>query len=131
MATESDVEKKLIKYCSQIGTTVFKNNTGSAYRGVMKRDIKNRRVIVMPQLVSYGLIKGSSDLIGITPKIITQDMVGQKIGIFTALEVKKNKKGNYRATPEQKAFIQMIKNNGGMAGVVDCEKDVDLIVEKQ
>ena len=111
MVTEKDIERRIIKYCSQIGSTVFKNEVGLAWT-------KNGYPI------RFGLCVGSSDLIGITPVVITEDMVGKKIGVFTALEIKKNKKGSYKATDQQKAFINFINNNGGKAGVIDSENDV-------
>lgn len=130
MTTESDVEKRIIKHCSKIGATVFKNNTGSAFRGIKKRISiggKLLTAILNPAIVKFGLIKGSSDLIGYTPVEITPEMVGTKLAVFTAIEVKKDKAGKYGATPEQLRFISNVKRVGGLATVADCEKDIDLL----
>jgi len=90
---------------------LFRNNTGTAYQG--KRAVyNNRQVITEPRPIAFGLCVGSSDLIGWTEIVVTPDMVGQKIAIFTAVEVK-NEKG--RATKEQLKFLQVVKNAGGIA----------------
>ena len=90
---------------------LFRNNTGVAYQG--KRAVyNNRQVITDLRPISFGLCVGSSDLIGWTEIIVTPDMVGEKIAIFTAVEVK-NEKG--RATKEQIKFLQAVKNAGGIA----------------
>lgn len=67
------------------------------------------------QHVTYGLCPGSSDLIGFKSVKITPEMVGQRVAIFVALEVK-SEKG--RATPEQWNFIDTVATYGGLAGVV-------------
>ena len=115
ITTEKDVERTLILHASQCGSTMFKNNVG------MYRDERGN-------VIRYGLCKGSSDLIGWTPVTITPDMVGSKIAVFTAVEVKLDKHGKYQATKEQKNFINAVKANGGYAGVADCRKDLEDII---
>ena len=112
---EKDVQNNLILHASQIGTTLFCNNVG------MYKDQRGN-------VIRYGLCKGSSDLIGWTPITITSDMVGKKIAVFTAVEVKLDKHGKYQATKEQKQFINVVRNNGGFAGVADCKKDLEDII---
>ena len=51
-------------------TRIFRNNVG------------------MINGVQFGLCVGSSDLIGFKSVTITPEMVGQKVAIFTAIEVK-------------------------------------------
>lgn len=69
----------------------------------------------------------SSDLIGITQIVITPDMVGKTIGVFTAVEVKKegwnpDKKLDKRERA-QNNFIQWVKSLGGFASFCnDAEK---------
>lgn len=116
--TEKDVERKLILHASEIGSTLFKNNVG------MYRDERGN-------VIRFGLCKGSSDLIGWTPVKITSEMVGNTVAIFTAVEVKKNKHGSYRATDGQLRFINAVRANGGLAGVADCNEDLEEIVHKR
>ena len=113
--TEKDIERTLILHASQCGATMFKNNVGKL------RDERGN-------IVTFGLCKGSSDLIGWTPVTVTPDMVGKKIAVFTAVEVKLNKNGKYKATDDQKRFISAVLNNGGFAGVADCKKDLEDII---
>lgn len=65
----------------------------------------------------------SSDLIGITQVTITPDMVGQTVGIFTAVEVKRESwKPDKKLDKHEQAqmnFIQWIKSLGGKAGFVN------------
>lgn len=63
----------------------------------------------------------SSDIIGITPVLITGDMVGYWLGVFTALEIKpsdwtlrpSDKRGHAQAK-----FHQLVKDACGFAGFV-------------
>jgi len=65
--------------------------------------------------VYYGLSRrGSSDLIGLKSRIVQQEDVGKKVAQFVAIEVK-SMRGAVR--PEQKDFIQMVRDLGGRAGV--------------
>lgn len=67
---------------------------------------------------------GGSDLIGYRKVKITPEMCGQEVAIFAAIEVKTHKG---RATPKQRAFIEHIRNAGGIAGIarsVDEAKNI-------
>ncbi|HUQ93849.1 MAG TPA: VRR-NUC domain-containing protein [Bryobacteraceae bacterium] len=59
-----------------------------------------------------GLCTGSSDLIGWTPVTVTPEMVGRKVAVFTAVEVK-GEKGKIR--PEQARFNAAVNEAGGVA----------------
>lgn len=64
--------------------------------------------------VTYGLGPGTSDLIGWTIVMVTPQMIGRRLAVFTALEVKRPKGG--RRTLEQKSFISTVLKHGGLAG---------------
>lgn len=120
---QQEVQMEAMKY----QCTLMRNNSGAAVDNTGR-------------LVRYGLgniskkhsdkIK-SSDLIGITKVVITPDMVGQTLGVFTAIEVKKEswnpeKKLDKRETAQQN-FITWVKSLGGYAGFansVDNLRDV-------
>jgi hypothetical protein len=71
------------------------------------------------QLVRYGLCPGSSDLIGYRTITITPDMVGQRVAVFAAVEVK----DAGRPTDQQQAFITLINQAGGLSGVARSVPD--------
>lgn len=79
---------------------LWRNNTGAL------KDQQGR-------LVTFGLCKGSSDLIGWRSVTVTPDMVGSKLAVFVAIEVKD--KG--RPTQEQLAFVKTVRDAGGLAGI--------------
>tara|TARA_E500000331_G_scaffold57142_1_gene51320 strand:+ start:2976 stop:3347 length:372 start_codon:yes stop_codon:yes gene_type:complete len=99
--SEQGIQNRIRLDLSRGPTRLFRNNTGAL------KDEGGR-------LVHFGLCKGSSDLIGWKTKTITQDMVGSKVAIFTAIEVKKPKKN---ATDLQDHFIKVVNAAGGIAGV--------------
>lgn len=74
----------------------------------------------------------SSDLIGITEVVVTQDMVGKTLGVFTAIEVKREGwqyKGDEREVA-QKNFIDWVKSRGGIAAFV-CSVDTFISLMKK
>lgn len=85
------------------GLRLFRNNVG------VLRDSEGRPV-------RFGLHPGSSDLIGWRSVTITPEMVGQRVAIFTALEVKAPG-GTHRVTTEQHTFLRNVEAAGGIAGV--------------
>lgn len=114
---ESAVTSHVRLDAARLGIELWRNNSGGFY------DEKGR-------FVRYGLGSftpeqecKSSDFIGITPVLITPDMVGKVIGVFTAVEMKPE---DWRMVPSdkralhQKKFIDMVIKAGGYAGFATC-----------
>lgn len=125
--TESNNLRLILLRLSKIkGLTMFRNNTGTAWAGkIVNNFTKNGKryvTIEEPRPLIAGLTTGSSDLIGWKTIEITPNMVGKKISVFTALEVKTSKG---RATKEQLNFLQQVKNNGGISAIVTNEDDAE------
>jgi hypothetical protein len=91
---------------------LFRNNTG------VLRDQHGRPV-------SFGLCKGSADLIGWTTRTITPDMVGQQVAVFTSIEVKT---ASGRLTPEQRQWLAAVETAGGIAGVARSVADAEALL---
>ena len=76
----------------------------------------------------------SSDLIGFTKIVITPEMVGQTVAVFTAIEVKKpdwNPAKVYdNREKAQSNFISWIRNNGGLAGFANAVDNLKFILRK-
>lgn len=77
------------------------------------------------RLVTFGLAKGSADLIGWRTVTITLDMVGQQVAVFTSIEVKTP---TGRVRPEQTAWLQAVHGAGGIAGVARSVDDATAIL---
>jgi hypothetical protein len=78
------------------------------------------------RLVTFGLARGSADLIGWRTVTVTPDMVGQRIAVFTSIEVK-TERGRIR--PEQHAWLGCVQAAGGIGGVARSVADALTIVE--
>ncbi len=65
------------------------------------------------------------DSLGFVPVKITPEMVGQTVPIFLSVE---NKQGRGRLSPEQRAWMMMVRSFGGRAGVSRCDEDTRRII---
>lgn len=116
---------------SKAGVIPFRNNTGTGWVGLGKPvRLANGDLLLKHPVrpLKAGLCVGSSDIIGVTEITVTPDMVGQKIAVFTAIEVK-TKVG--RASEEQKNFIHMVSEKGGFSGIARTPDDALKICKKQ
>jgi hypothetical protein len=111
---ESLIQKSIMAMAPLFKCRLFRNNVG-LFR------VDNKRC------VRTGLGKGSSDLIGYVERTVTADMVGKKIAVFVAIEVK-NEKG--KPTVEQTNFIQCIKDAGGIADIARSSEDLQKIIKQ-
>lgn len=94
---------------------LFRNNTGMGWQGTRMKAPAGLVTLSDARPLDAGLCKGSSDLIGWTSVVITPEMVGKKVALFTALEIK-NESG--RITTEQQNFVDQVAQAGGIAGIV-------------
>lgn len=136
MATEKNIMDRIaLKVGSLDGVRVFRQNTGMGWVGhsmTISRDgmhqlRRGQMVLSAPRPLHAGLVKGSSDLIGWTEVEITPEMVGKKVAVFTAIEVK-NEDG--RPTNDQKIFLANVKAAGGFAGVARNENEALSIINR-
>jgi len=75
--------------------------------------------------VQFGLARGSADLIGWRTITITPEMVGQRLAVFTSIEVK-TERGRVR--PEQHAWLSTVQQSGGIAGIARSVQDANDLV---
>ena len=107
MPSEQSIQQHIRLTCSTGATRLFRNNTGTL------RDQHGRPV-------SFGLAKGSADLIGWRTVTITPDMVGQQVAVFTSIEVKTP---TGRVKLEQQQWLDAVQAAGGIAGVARSVED--------
>lgn len=110
---------------------LFRNNVGTAWQGqrVTIKGVPPQYIILKDaRPVHFGLVEGSSDLIGWTEIIVTDAMIGKKICMFTALEVK-SPHGTVK--PAQVNFMEAVKAAGGIAGIATSEDEAQRLVHDQ
>lgn len=106
--TETKLVRDLMVKWSASGMRLFRNQVGS-YQ------------LPDGRWLSSGLCIGSSDLIGWTPVIVTQEMVGRSVAVFTAVECKV---GARDTTVQQAKFISRVREDGGLAVIARSTDDV-------
>ena len=136
MTPEQLATQKVCISASSLDARIFRNNSGGC------KDETGR-------MIRFGLgndgSKGNKqlkfgDYIGFTSIIITPDMVGQKIAVFTNLEIKPE--GAMQKTMTAAASLgsrenlqwetcNFVKDYGGFAGFVTNEKDVQQVLTWQ
>lgn len=127
--SESTVAQRIRLEAARLQCQMWRNNVGAC-------EDKNGRHI------RYGLCNDSkqlntriksSDLIGITPMLVTYEMVGTTVGIFTAVETKREnwvfRQSDDRAVA-QAAFHQIVRDVGGNAGFARNIQDFYNIINR-
>lgn len=127
MGQETDIQKRIQVALSKLaGLITFRNNTGTGWQGKTERGKFGALIIREPRPLDAGLCKGSADLIGWRSIVITPDMVGRRVAIFAAVEVKAR---SGRLTAEQRAFLEAVWRAGGIAGVARSEAEAVALAE--
>lgn len=110
--TEQQIQQQIRIACSNGPVRLFRNNTGTL------RDQQGRPV-------SFGLCKGSADLIGYRTVTVTEEMVGQQVAVFLSIEVKA---AAGRLRPEQQQWLEAVQAAGGIAGVARSVEDAEALL---
>jgi len=117
---ERDITNPLLKAASKAGARLFRQNVGVGWVGRVVRKTDDSVTLANPRPLHAGLCKGSSDVIGWTPVVVTADMIGRRVAVFTALEIKTP---GVVTTPEQARFVETVREAGGYAAVVRNVED--------
>ena len=127
MQRESDIQNAILIELSKQGTVAFRINAGSFWAGEILSNKDNMMLLKNPRKVQ-GAPEGTSDIIGITSIMITTAMVGSRVGVFTAIEVKKP---GQRPKPQQVKFLNVMKNMGAIAGLATSPGDAAMILNSK
>jgi hypothetical protein len=120
----SELVNDIIREFSRGPTRLFRQQSALAWAGKIIERTSNTVTIIHPHAMKLGTV-GVSDLGGLTSVIITPDMVGRRIAIDVQIEAKF---GTGRATAEQTAYIQTIRQLGGRAGIARSVEDAARII---
>lgn len=124
MTSETNIVRSIMLAASSLGARLFRYNAGMAWAGRTTRHPDGSITIRQPRAF-HGVFEGHSDTAGFVPIAITPDMVGQTFARALYVEVKT---ATGRVSPEQRAFIDMVRSMGGLAGVARSDADVAAII---
>ncbi|QPC45372.1 VRR-NUC domain-containing protein [Kaustia mangrovi] len=113
--------------CGRGDARLFRNNTGMGWAGNATRVNPSDVLVRNARPLHAGLCTGSSDLIGWRSVLITPDMVGQTVALFTAVEAKGP---TARTTTAQRKFIDAVNRAGGLAGLARSVADARNILRR-
>ena len=137
MASESNVQRAIWLAMGKV-SRLFRLNTGRGYvsqlgpKGVHR--LKDGSIHIeapRPIALGFGLmsgepVKGACDLPGWTEIVITPEMVGRTVPVFTSIEAKATEGG--RVSPDQKNWMAQVLGAGGIAGVARSPEEALAIV---
>ena len=113
--SEHEIQQRIRLACGRGPVRLWRNNTGAL-------------VDQQGRFVRFGLCRGSSDLIGLRSLVLTPELVGQRIAQFAALEVK-TPLGV--VSPEQRAFLELVEQLGGVAAVCRSVEEAEQALAKR
>lgn len=126
---ESQIQQEIQLEAARLDCILLRNNSGAL------PDRQGREVRFGLGNISkkYSEQMKSSDLIGLKRVVITPDMVGRTLAVFTAVEVKdsdwKYSTSDKRAVA-QKNFIEWVLAMGGFAGFAKSVEEFRAILRK-
>ena len=111
--SEQELQQRIRLELGRGPVRLWRNNVGAL------RDERGR-------LVTYGLCKGSSDLIGLRQVLIGPEHLGQTLAVFSAIEVKAPKG---RLREEQRSFLELVERFGGYSGVATSVEEAARVLK--
>ena len=131
MAKEKSLLNDILLQAGSLKAILFRNNIAFSWAGrvVKDRPTPNGRNVelVDARPIKSGLVKGSSDLVGWTEVEITQEMIGRKVAVFTAIEAKTP---SMRVSKAQTNFIRRLTDAGGIAGIARSAEDAAKLIQE-
>lgn len=125
--SERKLTDEILLAASKVGARLFRQNTGVGWVGKIIKKTSSTITLEHPRPLHAGLCVGSSDIIGILPRVITQEDVGKTVGVFVATEIKQV---NGHLSVEQERFLAMVRLCGGIAVTARCVDDLLIEIKK-
>lgn len=136
---ESDLQKEILLKLGRPPVILYRNNVGIGWVGKSSGPISREcSVILHPgdvvvrnaRPLHAGMGAGSADLVGYVSRIITEDMLGQRIAQFLAIEVKNPTPGkaSVKNADIQNKWLSSVVKAGGKAGIAKSLDDASIII---
>lgn len=139
MALENETQKQIWAKLSKLGGRFFRINTGRAWLSSLgpKGCVKTVQgmMVKQPRSVALGFsttsgesVVGTLDLQGYVKVVITQEMVGETVAVYSCVDAKRSEGG--KRTKEQQETIDRVTRDGGIAGFANSPEEAELVVNR-
>lgn len=128
MKLEDAVEDEICLDAARVGNILWRNNVGEA----LNKQGNPVRFGLANTSKAVNKHTKSSDEIGITVVMVTPEMVGQLVGVFTAVEVKREG-WVYAGTEREVAqanYHNIVRSYGGIAGFAASVNDYRELINR-
>ena len=125
--THQDLQAKLLKAATKLKATLYVNRRGFGWVGQLLSREGQFTTLRNARRIEIGMTNGSSDLVGATRILITPEMVGRTVAVFTAAEVKA---GRDKLTEDQVRWLANVTAWGGIACECRDVADLEVAIEK-
>lgn len=135
--SEHLIQQRILLAHGSGDTRLWRNNVGTGWTGQATRvsdgnlralaaSLRPGDVIIRGgRPLHAGLCVGSADLIGYRSLVVTPPMVGQRVALFAAVEVKS---ATGRPSTEQRLFLEHVDAAGGRSGIARSVEDAGAIL---
>lgn len=124
--SEHNIQQSIRLEAGNLNCTMFRANSGKAWTGNQVQRYRDGSILIKDPRPFLGMVSGFSDLVGVSEVLITEDMVGKKVGIAVFAEVK-TLKG--KARDDQERFLSAMKSRGAKAGIVRSVEEFKSLVK--
>ncbi|MDX0262459.1 hypothetical protein GOC60_14850 [Sinorhizobium meliloti] len=129
--SETPLMRRLMKKATRLGARLFRQNTGMGWVGRSQRfdrpgtiEVRPGDVVIRNARPFHAGFEGLSDSGGWSPLVITPELMGATVAIYTQVEVKEDA----RPTTAQLDWIAAVKAAGGRAGIAHNEDELAAIL---
>lgn len=122
--TEAQLQSEIALAFNRGRTRLYKNVAGNYWTGRLVEFTNGIAKLASARRIKTGMVTGAADRIGFHQITITPEMCGKTIAVYAAIELKTDT-GQLR--PEQKQFLKVTEDMGGIAGVARSVEDVNTI----
>lgn len=132
--TESDIVKLIMLQATRMGARLLRNQVGMAYMANRARTLQRgetytarggETILFDCRKAVTGLGKGSPDLVGWSPMVVTPEHVGRSLAVFAGVEVKRP---GQKPRPDQQQWLDMLASQGALAGCATSPEDLNHIL---
>lgn len=122
---EQDIQAQILIELSKNNVYALRINSGNFWGGEVLSHNGDMLLLKHPTKIA-GAPAGTSDIIGCKTVIISQEMVGKTVGIFTCIEVKKPSE---KPKPHQEKYLALMNSRGAIAGVAKSPEEAVSLIE--